>query len=122
MAAEKAIAVSESTLRQRRLRERDRTKGIRNVKLRCTANESNVIDAVSANHSMGRAEMCVTLFILEAQRLKIPTVCEKPEIKALRLEQSSEATALLRELVELTGSTPSAIVTVALEKMRATLF
>jgi hypothetical protein len=112
----------ETTRRQRILRARDKASGIKGLKLRCTENESNMIDTVRAALSMTRAEACMALFFEKAKILNIPVVCQKPEVRVVCNTRDSETARLLNELVELTGAAPANILADALKQMKASLY
>lgn len=118
MAENESNNVSQTTLRQRRMRGRDKERGINHLKLRVTRTENDAIDAVRAEMSMSRTEATVALFLAAAQELGLDTKADKPEITSIKMTKGSDACKLLTELVELSGSSANSVITKALSAYR----
>lgn len=67
---------------------------------------------------MSRTEAAITLFVSAAKDLGIEYQGEKPVVTSVRMTKGSEASKLLNELVELTGSSANCVLTKALTSYR----
>lgn len=110
---------SESAKRQRAMRVRDKARGIKGLKLRCTTGESALIDNVSLAMSLKRSEACMTLFFNEAERLGIDTSQVKPAAATIRTPKNSPALTILNELSEALGLPVSTVLLNALSEYKS---
>lgn len=106
--------LSPTTLRQRRLRDKDKERGINHLKLRITQPENDLLDSVRARMSMTRTEATMFLFHEAAKEHGIKLLDEPPAITSVRMTKDSDAAKLLNELVELSGFSASLVLTKAL--------
>lgn len=116
--SEKNRKSTPTALRQRRMRQNDKERGINHLKLRITRAENSLVDAVRAEMSMSRNEATMALFLAAAKDLGIDTKAEKPEITSIKMTKGSDASKLLAELVELSGSSANCVITKALSAYR----
>lgn len=114
------LSQSRTAKRQRVLREKDRLRGIKHLKLRCTTNESNLIDNVAATKMLTRSEASMALFFDEAKRLGVDVGCPRPELTRISLAKGSDLAATLDRLSSAMGLSPVELLSSALAEYEKT--